>query len=163
MEGRSDGSLLRGESAHRRRPPDHARRVEIPSVTYPDGGPEKREQTLANLEMHPDFTMKRVAAEPLITKPICMEWDPAGRLWIAETPEYPNGRRGMRPDYRGKEWKDHGGIDPTPGEQERKAQDKISILIDTDGDGVMDKKQVFYEGLELATGFVFYKDCVIVT
>ena len=91
------------------------------------------------------------------------DWDPTGRLWVAETPEYPNGRRGMRPDYRGKEWKDHGGIDPTPGEQERKAHDKISILTDTDGDGVMDKKGVFYEGLDLVTGLVFHKDGVIVT
>jgi putative membrane-bound dehydrogenase-like protein len=91
------------------------------------------------------------------------DWDPAGRLWVAETPEYPNGRRGMRPDYRGKEWKDHGGIDPTPGEQDRKGLDKISILTDTDGDGVMDKKEIFYEGLELVTGLVFYKDGVIVT
>lgn len=136
---------------------------EISSLTYPEGGPQKPEQTLANLEVHPDFTMKLIAAEPLITKPMCIEWDPAGRLWVAETPEYPNGRRGMRPDYRGKEWKDHGGIDPTPGEQERKAQDKISILIDSDGDGVMDKKEVFYEGLDLVTGFVFHKDGVIVT
>ena len=80
------------------------------------------------------------------------DWDPAGRMWVAETPEYPNGRRGMRPDYRGKEWKDHGGIDPTPGEQTRKAQDKISILTSSKGDGVMDTKQVFYEGLDLVTG-----------
>jgi putative membrane-bound dehydrogenase-like protein len=136
---------------------------EISSLTYPDGGPQKPAETLANLDVHPDFTMKIVAAEPLITKPMCIEWDPAGRLWVAETPEYPNGRRGMRPDYRGKEWKDHGGIDPEPGQQERKAQDKISILIDADGDGVMDKKQVFYEGLDLVTGFVFYKDGVIAT
>ena len=33
----------------------------------------------------------------------------------------------------------------------------------SDGDGATDKKQVFYEGLELVTGFVFYKDGVIVT
>jgi putative membrane-bound dehydrogenase-like protein len=136
---------------------------EISSLTYPEGGPQKPEQTLANLEVHPDFTMKLVTAEPLITKPMNFDWDPAGRLWVAETPEYPNGRRGMRPDYRGKEWKDHGGIDPTPGPQERKAQDKISILTSSKGDGVMDTKQVFYEGLELVTGFVFHKDGVIVT
>jgi len=136
---------------------------EISLLRYPEGGPEKPDQTLANLEVHPDFTMKLVAAEPLITKPICIDWDPAGRLWVAETPEYPNGRRGMRPDYRGKEWKDHGGIDPDTGEQARKAQDKISRLLDTDGDGIMDKKEVFAEGLDLVTGFVFYKDGVIVT
>jgi len=136
---------------------------EIEALTYPPGGPQKPAQTLANLEVHPDFTMKLVTAEPLINKPMNFDWDPAGRLWVAETPEYPNGRRGMRPDYRGKEWKDHGGIDPTPGDQERKAHDKISILTDTNGDGVMDKKDVFYEGLDLVTGFVFHKDGVIVT
>ena len=36
-------------------------------------------------------------------------------------------------------------------------------MEDTTGDGVMDKKTVFYEGLELATSFVFYKDGVIVS
>ncbi len=136
---------------------------EIAALTYPEGGPQRPADTLKALEVHPDFNMKLVAAEPLITKPMNFDWDPAGRMWVAETPEYPNGRRGMRPDYRGKEWKDHGGIDATPGKQDRKGLDKISILTDTDGDGVADKKEVFYEGLELVTGLVFYKDGVIVT
>ena len=107
--------------------------------------------------------MKLLTAEPLITKPMSFDWDPAGRMWVAETPVYPNGRRGIRSDYRGKEWKDHGGIEPTPGEQQRPGRDKISILTSSKGDGVMDTKQVFYEGLELVTGFVFHKDGVIVT
>src|SRR5678815_789495 len=42
-------------------------------------------------------------------------------------------------------------------------RDSISILTDTDGDGRMDKKQIFYEGLELVTSFVFHKDGVIVS
>jgi glucose/arabinose dehydrogenase len=136
---------------------------ELAALSYPQGGPQRPEQTLANLEVHPDFTIKLIAAEPLINKPMNFDWDPAGRLWVAETPEYPNGRRGMRPDYRGKEWKDHGGIDPKPGVQDRPAHDKISILSDSNGDGVMDKKEVFYEGLDLVTGLVFFKDGVIVT
>ncbi len=136
---------------------------EIAALTYPEGGPQKPADTLKNLEIHPDFKLTLVAAEPLISKPMNFDWDPAGRMWVAETPEYPNGRRGMRPDYRGKEWKDHGGVDPTPGVQDRKAIDKISILTDTDGDGVMDKKEIFYEGLDLVTGLVFHKDGVIVT
>ncbi len=142
---------------------EYCQREEIAALTYPPGGPQRPEDTLKTLEIHPDFRLKLVASEPLITKPMNFDWDPKGRLWVAETPEYPNGRRGMRPDYRGKEWLDHGGIDPEPGPQERKAIDKISILTDTDGDGVMDKKEIFYEGLELVTGFVFYKDGVIVT
>ncbi|HUR47667.1 MAG TPA: PVC-type heme-binding CxxCH protein, partial [Candidatus Saccharimonadales bacterium] len=40
--------------------------------------------------------------------------------------------------------------------------DRISWLEDTNGDGIMDKKHVFYEGLELVTSLVFYKDGVIV-
>jgi uncharacterized protein len=136
---------------------------ELSGLTYPDGGPQKPADTLKNLEIHPDFNLTLVAAEPLITKPMNFDWAPDGSMWVAETPEYPNGRRGMRPDYRGKEWKDHGGIDPRPGQQDRPGLDKISRLIDTDKDGVMDKKEVFYEGLDLVTGLVFYKDGVIVT
>ena len=63
---------------------------------------------------------------------------------------------------RGKEWKDHGGIDPDPGKQDRPATIG-SAFSSSKGNGVMDTKQVFYEGLELVTGFVFYKDGVIVT
>jgi putative membrane-bound dehydrogenase-like protein len=136
---------------------------EISELTYPKGGPQRPADTLKALEIHPDFTLTLVASEPLINKPMNFDWAPDGSLWVAETPEYPNGRRGMRPDYRGKEWKDHGGIDPQPGVQERAAHDKISKLIDTNGDGVMDKKEIFYEGLDLVTGLVFHKDGVIVT
>ncbi len=136
---------------------------EIAALTYPEGGPQKPADTLKALEIHPDFKLTLVASEPLISKPMNFDWAPDGSLWVAETPEYPNGRRGMRPEYRGKEWKDHGGIDPTPEVQDRKAIDKISRLTDTNGDGVMDKKEVFYEGLDLVTGLVFHKDGVIVT
>ena len=136
---------------------------ELSSLTYPEGGPRKPADTLKNLELHPDFDMTLVTAEPLITKPMNFDWDAAGRLWVAETPEYPNGRRGMRPDYRGKEWKDHGGLEPQPGIQDRPGHDKISILTDTNGDGVMDHKEIFHQGLDLVTGLVFYKDGVIVT
>lgn len=136
---------------------------ELDQLAYPPGGPQRPADTLKALEIHPDFNISLVAAEPLINKPMNFDWDPSGRLWVAETPEYPNGRRGMRPDYRGKEWKDHGGIDPEPGDQTRPGHDKISILTDSNGDGAMDKKEIFYEGLDLVTGLVFYKDGVIVT
>jgi len=36
--------------------------------------------------------------------------------WVAETPEYPNGRRGIKPDQTDDAWKDHGGlVAPMPG------------------------------------------------
>lgn len=157
--------LLRGISwaAHHENLDEYCKKEELASLTYPPGGPSRPADELAKLEVHPDFNMTLVASEPLISKPICIDWDPAGRLWVAESPEYPNGKRGMRPDYRTQEWKDHGGLDPEPGKQERNGYDKISILTSSKSDGVMDTKQVFYEGLDLVTGFVFYKDGVIVT
>jgi putative membrane-bound dehydrogenase-like protein len=157
--------LLRGIAWAGQRPnvDEFCKPEELSALTYPDGGPQTPAATLKNLEVHPDFNLTLVAAEPLITKPMNFDWAPDGSLWVAETPEYPNGRRGMRPDYRGKEWKDHGGIDPQPGIQNRAGLDKVSRLVDSNGDGVMDKKEVFYEGLDLVTGLVFHGDGVIVT
>ena len=157
--------LLRGIAwaGHRENLDEFCKKEELDKLTYPPGGPSRPADELAQLEVHPDFKMTLVASEPLINKPICLDWDPAGRLWVAESPEYPNGKRGMRPDYRTQEWKDHGGLDPEPGPQQREGLDKISILTSSKGDGVMDTKQVFYQGLDLVTGFVFYKDGVIVT
>jgi len=133
---------------------------ELASLRYPEGGPTAPEKAVARLEVHPDFNLSLVAAEPLINKPINMDWDPAGRLWVAETPEYPNGRREPKAEFKDTPWKDSGWR-VRPPITERPAIDRISILSDKDGDGRMDKKEIFYEGLELVTGFVFHKDGVI--
>ena len=47
----------------------------------------------AKIEVHPEFDLTLVAAEPLIHKAMNIDWDEKGRLWVSETPEYPNGRR----------------------------------------------------------------------
>lgn len=135
---------------------------ELASLRYPEGGPTAPEKAAAKLELHPDFNIQLVAAEPLINKPMNIDWDPAGRLWVAETPEYPNGRREPKAEMKDAPWKDS-GFRVRPPATNRPAIDRISILSDTDGDGRMDKKEIFYEGLELVTSFVFYKDGVIVS
>src|SRR5437667_1833473 len=142
---------------------------ELNSLTYPAGGPTAPEQAAAKLKVHPEFNISLAASEPLIEKVISLDWDPKGRLWVAETPEYPNGRainrndspiypdRAAHPDrYRGDK-------------EDRPAHDRISWLEDSNGDGRMDKKHIFADfehgvpgGLELVTSLVFYKDGVIV-
>jgi putative membrane-bound dehydrogenase-like protein len=97
-----------------------------------------------------------VASEPLINKPMNIDWDEKGRLWVVETPEYPNGLRQSNVDA----WKDSGANQP--GHYDRKPLDCVSILSDTNGDGVMDKKTVFADEIELATSSVFYKNGIIV-
>jgi hypothetical protein len=130
--------------------------AEVAQLRYPVGGPLRGADAVKQFKLQPGFVAEVVAEEPLINKPIAIQWDVQGRLWVAETPEYPNGRR---PSVT-VPWKEGGVL--VPGEYERPAQDRISVLVDTNGDGKMDKKQVFYDGLELVTGFCVYGQGVIV-
>lgn len=124
------------------------------NLRYVDGGPTRPEKAAEKLEVHPDFDISLVASEPLINKVMNLDWDPQGRLWVCETPEYPNGRRELNVE----KWKDSGSWTKT---YDRDPIDRISILTDTDGDGRMDKKHVFADKLELVTSFCFYKKGVI--
>ena len=129
---------------------------DLVDLRYPVGGPSRAEKAIAAFQMQPGFKAGVVVTEPLINKPIAVQWDERGRMWIAETPEYPNGRRPLTAES----WREGGVL--VPGSYDRPAQDKISVLVDTDGDGKADKKQLFHEGLELITGFCHYKDGIIV-
>jgi type 1 glutamine amidotransferase len=82
------------------------------SLSYPTGGPLRPEAAVNSLVLHKDFSASLVAAEPLIVNPISIEWDAAGRMWIAETPGYPHKQE----------------FSKIP------AHDTISVLEDTDGD-----------------------------
>ncbi len=73
------------------------------------------------------FEVNLYAADPQIAKPIQMNFDPQGRLWIASSEIYPHIK---------------------PGEV---ANDKILIVEDKDGDGVADKTTVFADGLLIPT------------
>lgn len=101
--------------------------------------PLSPEASLAQTYVEPGFHMELFAAEPEITNPIDMTWDERGRMWIVETLDYPNTF--------------------TP---ERKGQDRIKILEDTDGDGVADKATIFAEGLNIPTSLVLANGGVIV-
>ncbi|MFZ9745449.1 MAG: PVC-type heme-binding CxxCH protein [Opitutaceae bacterium] len=125
------------------------------ALRYPADGPTHPRAAAAKLEVHPEFKVNLVAAEPLINKVMNLDWDERGRLWVAETPEYPNGRRVPVTEP----WKDSGHL--RGAKVERTPEDRISILSDTDGDGVMDRKKVFADGLELVTSFVFHGRGVI--
>ncbi len=131
-------------------------KADLEDVRYPTGGPLRGADAVAQFKMQPGFKVSVLATEPLINKPIAMQWDERGRLWVAETPEYPNGRRPLTTDA----WKEGGVL--APGNYDRPARDKISVLVSSKKDGVFDQKVVFHEGLELITGFCIYKDGVIV-
>ena len=86
------------------------------------------------------FHLELFMTEPDIQgKPIAMNWDHRGRLWLCETIDYPN------------ELKDA-----------QAGRDRIRICEDTNGDGKADKFTVFAEQLSIPTSLEFYRDGVIV-
>ena len=86
-------------------------------------------ESLKHLVVPAGFDAELFAAEPEIAKPICMTWDHRGRLWIAETVDYPN----------------------TKNDRRARAATGSPICEDTDGDGRADKFTVFAEGLSIPT------------
>ena len=72
--------------------------AELASLKYPAGGPTAPEQAAAKLNLHPEFNLNLVVAEPVVEKVMSLDWDQAGRLWVVETPEYPGGRTINRND-----------------------------------------------------------------
>jgi putative membrane-bound dehydrogenase-like protein len=70
------------------------------------------------------------ASDPEFSKPIQVNFDSLGRLWVASSETYPQ----ITP----------GGV----------ANDKIVVLEDTTGDGVADKSTVFADKLLIPTGVV---------
>src|SRR5262245_19235832 len=91
----------------------------------PDPDPELERKTFILPE---GFEVNLFAADPLLAKPIQMNFDPQGRLWVATSELYPQIK---------------------PGE---KANDKIIILEDTKGVGKADKTTIFADGLLIPTG-----------
>ena len=101
--------------------------------------PLSPEESMRHMVVPIGFEARLFAAEPQIAKPICMTWDHRGRLWIAESVDYPNTKH--------------------PGTAGR---DRITICEDTDGDGKADKFTVFAEGLNIPTSLVCANGGVIV-
>jgi putative membrane-bound dehydrogenase-like protein len=98
--------------------------------------PLPAEESMKHLVLPKGFKAELFAADPQIRRPICMTWDERGRLWIAESVDYPY------------------DLD--------KRQDRIIICEDTQRTGRADKFTVFADKLSIPTGFTFYKGGVIV-
>jgi len=113
---------------------------EAAGLRYPPGGPTRPEDAHKSVEVHPDFELSLAAAEPLVVKPISIDWDAPGRMWVAMTPGYPHKQQ-------------FSGI---------AAHDELAILTDRDGDGRMDERKTFHKGLDLVTAFVLHRDGAIV-
>ncbi len=97
-------------------------------------------EAMEHLVVPQGFHVELFVSEPeLGGKPIAMTWDERGRLWVAETIDYPNE---LQPAGVGR--------------------DRIRICEDTNGDGRADKFTVFADKLSIPTSMVFSRGSVIV-
>lgn len=101
--------------------------------------PMSPDESVRHMVLPPGFSAKRFASDPEIYKPICMAWDERGRLFIAETVDYPNARQ-----------------------KSGEGHDRILICEDTKGDGVADKFTVFADKLSLPTSICFANGGLVV-
>jgi len=102
--------------------------------------PLAAEDSLKHASVPEGFELKLFADETVLGgKPICMNWDERGRLWVAITRDYPNE---LQPKGKGR--------------------DRILLVEDTDGDGRADKVTTFAEQLSIPTSFLFARGGVVV-
>ena len=88
------------------------------------------------------FRVELFASEPLLMgKPLAQAFDADGRLFVAESVDYPNDL-----------------VEPGQGE----GHDRIVVLTDTDGDGRADRREVFAEQLSVPTSMLAHDGGLIV-
>ncbi|MCX7397828.1 MAG: ThuA domain-containing protein [Planctomycetales bacterium] len=95
------------------------------------------EESMKHYSMPEGMALRLYADERnFLAKPIAMNWDERGRLWICETLDYPN--------------------------ELGKDRDRIRICEDTDGDNVADKFTIFAEGLSIPTAIMIYRGGAVI-
>jgi putative membrane-bound dehydrogenase-like protein len=94
------------------------------------------QQAVDSLVVPAGMHVELFACEPMVANPIAIAFDESGRCWVVESPGYP---------------------------ATREDGDSVSILEDTDGDGLADKKTVFADGLNLPTSVLKVDGGVLVT
>ncbi len=101
------------------------------------------DEAIAKFKMAPGYKIDLFASEkefPDLAKPVQISFDNKGRLWVAVMPTYPHWRPG-----------------------DKKPNDKLIILEDTNGDGKADKQTTFADGLQLPLGFELSPEGVYVS
>jgi putative membrane-bound dehydrogenase-like protein len=84
-------------------------------------------QALSQFQVPPGFQVSLFAAEPDVQQPVAMTFDARGRLWVAENYTYAERAIGF----------------------DRNLRDRIVILEDTNHDGTMDRRTVFWDHAQL--------------
>ena len=106
---------------------------ELTALKVPESGPRSHAsaaapQAIPTFEVADGFEVNLWAEDPQLHKPIEINWDAQGRLWVASSEVYPQIQPGQP------------------------ATDSVIVLEDRNGDGKAEKSTVFAGGLLIPTG-----------
>lgn len=96
---------------------------------------------IQKMNVEDGFTIKLVAAEPLVAAPVALSFDNKGRMWVVTMMDY-------MPDTSGT------GEDAPTG--------KVVILSDVNNDGIMDSSKIFLDSLVLPRALCLIGEGILV-
>lgn len=98
-------------------------------------------EELSTFQLEPGLSITLVASEPMVQDPVAITFDEDGRLWVVEM-------KGYMPTIEGN--------------AENEPSGRISILEDTDGDGLMDRSTIYLDSLIMPRSIGLIKNGALV-
>lgn len=131
---------------------DDAKRLLSAEIEVPAAPALSPTEALHSFVLPPNFRIELVAAEPLVQDPVMIAFDPRGRMWVAELsayniPEFV----GQLPVYLDK-------TQPAP----KPPKGRVVVLEDTNGDGRMDRRSIYWDNMEVPRAIGFVGDQVLI-
>ncbi|MGV3485440.1 MAG: DUF7133 domain-containing protein [Planctomycetaceae bacterium] len=119
-------------------------------VMADDSQPTPPQESLKRFTLRDGFDIDLVAHEPEVSQPLFLSWDSRGRMWVVQSRpnQYPAGLKVVRFDQYLRAVFDKVPEPPPHGDA---GADKITVLEDTNDDGIYDKHRDVITGLNIAT------------
>jgi putative membrane-bound dehydrogenase-like protein len=126
----------------------------VAAVAHGPGQGYSPEDAVARMKVADGFTVRLVAAEPLVRQPVAIDFDDRGRPWVLQYLQYPNpaGLKRVKVDRFSRTVYDRV---PEPPPRGPRGDDRLTILEAPDANGRYQKSRDFITGLNLASGFAF--------
>ena len=112
----------------------------VPAELVPPAPVLSPPEALATIQIADGFSILPFATEQMIEKPVALDYDPAGRLWVCEMVGY---------------------MLDIDGKDEDQPFGRIVVLEDSNHDGKADKRTVFLEKILLPRAIAVYPDGIL--
>ncbi len=108
-------------------------------IDQPTEPPKSPAESMACFQIEPGYRIEIVAAEPIITDPVAIDFDHMGRMFVVEYTDYPIG----------------------PKDPDAQPLSQVVLLEDVDGDRRMDKRTVFADHLKFCHSMMAFRDGIL--